>query len=73
MSDTEKDVQYFDKMVNGADKLIAPWRISLILTNLFWAVVFAAFIMLAYLTPTEMEQKQDFPTQQQEQAIKGAR
>lgn len=67
----EADINYFEKMVEGADRLIKPWKFALILTNLFWAVVLAAFIAFAYLTPTEMEQSQDFPGQQQEQTIKG--
>lgn len=67
-----KNAEYFDKMVNGAEKLIKPWKLALILTNLFWAIVLALFICFAYLTPTEMEQQQDFPQQQQEQSIKGA-
>ena len=65
---------YFEKMVSGAEKLIKPWKIALILTNLFWAVVFTLFIVLAFLTPTEIdvEQVQNQPDQQQEQDVKGA-
>lgn len=72
--DLEKDIQYFDRMVSGAEKLIKPWRFSLILTNLFWAVVFTAFILLAYLTPTQIDvqQNQGAVEQKQEQSVKGA-
>jgi len=74
ISETEKDVQHFEVMVSGAERLIKPWKLALILTNLFWAIVMAAFILLAYLTPTEIDvqQNQGAVEQQQEQVVKGA-
>lgn len=70
----EKDIQYFDKMVNGAERLIRPWRLALIVTNVLWAIVFTAFIVFAYLNPAEInvQQKQGAIEQKQEQNIKGA-
>lgn len=58
MNDTEK-VQSFNDMVNATEKLTKPWRWALIITNFLWAVVFIAFILLAYLTPDTTYQYQD--------------
>lgn len=59
MNDAEK-IQSFGDMVNAAEKLTKPWRRALIITNCLWAVVFLAFILLAYLTPDTSYQYQDF-------------
>lgn len=67
MEDKEK-IQNFGDMVNGVDKLTKPWRIALVLTNLFWAVVLFAFIAFAYLTPETTYQSQDFTGQSQMQS-----
>lgn len=67
------ELQNFKAMIEGAEKLIKPWRLALILTNLFWAIALTSFIFFAYLSPAEMEQKQDLPVQQQEQTYKGVR
>lgn len=64
MTDTEK-VQSFGDMVNATEKLTKPWRIALLVTNLLWALVFSAFILLAYLTPDTSYQMQDFTGQSQ--------
>jgi len=74
LESTERDIQYFEKMVDGANRLVKPWKLALIITNLFWAIVMAAFILLAYLTPTEIDvqQNQGAVEQQQEQIVKGA-
>ena len=50
MNDSEK-IQSFSDLVNAAERLTKPWRWALIITNCLWAVVFLAFILLAYLTP----------------------
>ena len=67
-----KEVTMFEHMIGGAERINKPWKLALILTNLFWAVVFTVFLMFAYLTPTEYEQSQmqDFPEQRQEQEYK---
>jgi hypothetical protein len=57
-------------MAAGAEKLITPWKLSLILTNLFWMIVLALFICFAYLAPAEMEQSQDLQSQRQEQHLR---
>lgn len=67
MSDTEK-IQSFGDMVDAAERLTKPWRIALIVTNFLWAVCFLAFILLAYLTPVEMEQGQQLPDGTQSQS-----
>jgi|GEM_PF-1738390 len=74
IEEVEKDVQYFDKLIDGAERLVKPWRLSLIVTNLFWAIVFAIFITLAYLSPSEIDvqQNQGATEQKQEQSVKGA-
>jgi len=74
IEEVEKDVQYFDKLIDGAERLVKPWRLSLIVTNLFWAIVFAIFIALAYLSPSEIDvqQNQGATEQKQEQSVKGA-
>lgn len=82
MESTEKDIQYFDKMVDGAERLVRPWKtavgwlaLALVSCNLIWGIVHFYHIKKAY-EPTEMEitQAQDIPNQIQEQAqtIKGA-
>lgn len=67
MNDTEK-IQSFGDMVNATEKLTKPWRWALIITNFLWAVVFLAFILLAYLTPDTSYQMQDFEGQSQAQS-----
>lgn len=67
MDDKEK-IQSFGDMVEATEKLTKPWRIALLVTNIAWAVVMLAFILLAYLTPVEMEQGQDLTTQSQSQS-----
>lgn len=64
MNDSEK-VQSFTDMVNAAENLTKPWRWALVLTNFLWAVVFMAFILLAYLTPDTTYQYQDGQSQTQ--------
>ncbi len=59
MNDSEK-IQSFSDMVNATEKLTKPWRFALAITNILWAVVFLAFILLAYLTPDTSYQYQDF-------------
>lgn len=59
MNDSEK-IQSFGDMVNATERLTKPWRYALYITNLLWAIVFAAFILLAYLTPDTSYQYQDF-------------
>lgn len=59
MTDTEK-IQAFGDMVTATEKLTKPWRLALIITNVLWALVFLAFILLAYLTPDTSYQYQDF-------------
>lgn len=66
MDDKDK-IQSFGDMVDAAENLTKPWRRALALTNILWAIVMAAFIFLAYLTPAEIEtsQNQDFTNQVQ--------
>ena len=59
MNDTEK-IQSFGDMVEATEKLTKPWRCALIITNFLWALVFLAFILLAYLTQDTSYQYQDF-------------
>lgn len=66
MSDNEK-IQSFGDMVDATEKLTKPWRLALVITNVLWAVVFLAFILLAYLTPDTSYQMQDFDGQSQVQ------
>lgn len=69
-----KEIQYFEKMIDGAERLIRPWKVALITAIIGWAITLIVFIAFAYLTPTTYEQgqTQDFPTQQQEQTNKGS-
>lgn len=67
MPDNEK-IQSFGDMVEATEKLTKPWRIALFLTNILWAVVLFSFILLAYLTPVEMEQGQNIPDGSQTQS-----
>lgn len=64
MDDQEK-IQNFGDMVEATQKLTKPWRVALALTNILWAIVFGAFILLAYLTPDTSYQYQDFEAQSQ--------
>lgn len=67
MDDNEK-IQNFGDMVQATEKLTKPWRIALIVTNVLWALVFAAFILLAYLTPDTTYQYQEVDGQAQVQS-----
>lgn len=67
MDDNEK-IQNFGDMVAATERLTKPWRIALLVTNIAWAVVMLAFILLAYLTPVEMEQGQQLPDGTQNQS-----
>lgn len=68
MENNEK-VQNFADMVSATEKLTKPWRWALIITNALWAIVFTAFILLAYLTPDSSYQYQELPSQIQEQSM----
>lgn len=65
MDDTK---QNFKEWVDGAISLVRPWKLALILTNLFWAIVLGVFIFLAYMTPDTSYQYQDFESTTQTQA-----
>lgn len=67
MNENEK-IQNFSDMVQATEKLTKPWRIALIVTNVLWALVFAAFILLAYLTPDTTYQYQEVDGQAQVQS-----
>ena len=66
--ENKESIQNFSDMVTATEKLTKPWRIALFFTNLMWAIVFAAFILLAYLTPETNYQMQNYDTQMQQQA-----
>lgn len=66
MSDKEK-IQSFGDMVEATEKLTKPWRIAMLVTNLLWAIVFLAFILMAYMTPMEITQGQNIDDQTQNQ------
>lgn len=66
MSDNEK-IQSFGDMVEATEKLTKPWRIAMLVTNLLWAIVFLAFILMAYMTPMEITQGQNIDDQTQNQ------
>lgn len=66
--DNKEAIQNFGDMVSATERLTKPWRVALIITNILWAVVFSAFIMLAYLTPDTSYQSQDFENQIQVQS-----
>lgn len=67
MDDNEK-IQSFGDMVEATEKLTKPWRWALIITNCLWAIVFMAFILLAYLTPDTTYQYQEVDGQPQIQS-----
>jgi hypothetical protein len=67
MDDKEK-IESFGDMVQATERLTKPWRIALLATNIAWAVVMLAFILLAYLTPVEMAQDQQLPDGTQSQS-----
>lgn len=80
IKNTERDIQYFDKMVAGAENLILPWKTiakwlvaALIASNLIWGVIHGYSIYKAYQEPTtiDVQQKQGAAEQEQEQKIKG--
>ncbi len=53
-------LQEFKAWVNACQDLIRPWKVALIVTNCLWALVFAIFILLAYIMPYETDMSQDF-------------
>jgi len=67
MTDNEK-IRSFGDMVQATEKLTKPWRLALIITNALWAIVFLAFILLAYLTPDTTYQYQEVEGQAQVQS-----
>ena len=67
MTDKEK-LESFGDMVNATERLKKPWRWALYITNALWALVFLAFILLAYLTPDTTYQYQDLETPSQVQS-----
>lgn len=67
MTDNEK-IRSFGDMVQATEKLTKPWRLALIITNALWAIVFLAFILLAYLTPDTTYQYQEVDGQPQIQS-----
>lgn len=64
MTDNEK-IQSFGDMVDATERLTKPWRVAMMFTNALWALVFLAFIFLAYLTPDTTYQMQNGETQVQ--------
>lgn len=67
MTDKEK-IENFGDMVQATEKLTKPWRLALVITNVLWALVFLAFILLAYLTPDTTYQYQEVEGQAQVQS-----
>ncbi len=74
MDDKEK-IQSFGDMVEATERMSNPWRETvfklvkaLVLTNLLWALVLGAFIWFAYMTPTKVEQGQNFDEHTQSQS-----
>jgi len=74
MDDKEK-IQSFGDMVDATERMSSPWRETvfklikaLVLTNLFWALVLAAFIWFAYMAPDTTYQTQEFEGHQQVQS-----
>lgn len=74
----DREIKYFNCMVDGSDKIISKtvsgWKLALILTNAFWALVLALLIWFAYMSPSEFEatQDQNIPAQSQGQTVRGA-
>lgn len=60
--------QNFKEWIDGAISLVRPWKLALIFTNLFWAIVFMAFLFLAYMAPDTSYQYQDLESSVQTQA-----
>lgn len=64
--DNEK-IQNFADMVDATEKLVKPWRIISIVTNVLWAIIVAMLIWFAYMSPVDMGQNQDFTNRVQGQ------
>lgn len=58
----------FREWVNAGLDLVKPWKIALIATNAFWALILALFIFFAYMAPDTSYQYQDFDEHIQTQA-----
>lgn len=67
-NDLQSARESFKDWMNGALELVKPWKVALILTNLFWAAVLFAFIWFAYMSPETTYQSQDFTNQTQTQS-----
>lgn len=74
MDENEK-IQSFGDMVNATEKLSKPWQdanrrstIALVVTNAIWAFIVALLICLAYLTPVDVDQQQNFDDHSQTQS-----
>lgn len=68
MTDGNESIKSFGDMVHATEKLTKPWRLALVITNVLWAIVFLAFILLAYLTPDTVYQSQNIDGQVQTQS-----
>ncbi len=66
MTDNDK-IQSFGDMVDATKKLTHPWIVSLIVTNVLWAVVTFSLIWFAYMTPIDSSQTQTLPDSSQSQ------
>jgi len=42
----EHDIEYFDKMVTGAERLIKPWKIAVLALIIGWVLTIGGFIWL---------------------------
>ena len=61
-------MEQFKEYVKGCNEVAKKWVIALIVCNIMWAVVFTAFIALAYIHPRDCVQTQDFNQETQQQS-----
>lgn len=65
--DEKEKVETFGEMVTVTERLVKPWKIAMLLTNILWALIVAMLVWMAYMAPVTMEQTQDFTQQTQDQ------
>lgn len=64
-ADSKEATGNFKEWVSGGLELVRPWKLALILTNAFWAIVLTLFIWFAYMSPDTTYANQDFTSQTQ--------
>ena len=42
----DREVDYFDRMISGAEKIVRPWKIAVLAVVIGWAITVISFVWL---------------------------